>query len=664
MPLDDAYRPLKPNSVEVCHFAPNLEATKIGKRQKMSFAGKVWRLLVGIKDGLSLIFLLLFFSLLFAVLSARPNPAQVREGALLIELDGYVVEERSQIDPIEALLSREAPVGEYQARDLVHALDAAAKDKRIKAVALDLSRFLGGGQVHLQAVGEAIGRVRAADKPVFTFAVGYSDDAMALAAHASEIWVDPMGGAIITGPGGNRLYYADLLEKLGVNARIYRVGTYKSAVEPYSRNSMSDESRQNYSELYGALWEEWQANVKKARPAANIDLATNDPVAWIEASGGNLAEAAREAGLVDKLGNWAEFGARVAEVAGEDPWDNAPGSFASTDFGPWLTDIAQERSGKAIGVVTIAGEIVDGDAGPGIAGGTRIAELLDEALNDDLAALVVRVDSPGGSVYASEEIRRAILRHKAAGIPIAVSMGNLAASGGYWVSTPADRIFAQPETITGSIGVFAILPTFEGTAAKLGVSADGYTTTPLSGQPDLVGGLTPEVDAILQGSAENTYAQFVRLVAESRGFGGDRVETLAQGRVWDGGTARQLGLVDQFGGIEDALAWAASKAQLKDGDWHPVFLGESRNSYDSLIRQLLTDGEAEGRRSADLFAVVARQQNELFGKLAVDLRRITGAQGVQAYCLECPGQISRESRQGANHGQSGWLASLLALLNQ
>ena len=630
----------------------------------MSFAGKVWRLLVGIKDGLSLIFLLLFFSLLFALLSARPNPGQVREGALLIELDGYVVEERSRIDPITALMSRQAPVGEYQSRDLVRALDAAANDNRIKAVVLDLSRFLGGGQVHLQAVGEAIGRVRAADKPVLTFAVGYSDSAMTLAAHSSEIWVDPMGGAVIAGPGGSRLYYANLLEKLGVNARIYRVGTYKSAVEPFSRNSMSDESRQNYSELYGALWEEWQANVKKARPAADIDLATGDPAGWIAASGGNLAMAAREAGLVDELGSWAEFGARVAEIAGEDPWNNAPGNFASTDLAPWLTDIGKDKSGKAIGVVTIAGEIVDGEAGPGKAGGTRIAELLDDALDNDLAALVVRVDSPGGSVLASEEIRRAILRHKAAGIPIAVSMGNLAASGGYWVATPADRIFAQPETITGSIGVFAILPTFEGTAAKLGIGTDGYRTTPLSGQPDLVGGLTPEVDAILQGSTENTYAQFIGLVAESRGIDITRAETLAQGRVWDGGSARQLGLVDQFGGLEDALDWVAKKAELEEGSWHPVFLGANINNYDSLIRQILTGGDAEGRESADLFAVAARQQSELFGKLATDLQRISGAQGVQAYCLECPGQFGRQGASVNKPETSGWLASLFALLTQ
>jgi protease-4 len=240
----------------------------------MKFAGRVWRLLVGIKDGLVLAFMLLFFFALYAVLTARPSPAQVREGALVLALDGVVVEERTPIDPFQALLSGSAPIGEYQARDLVRALDTAARDERITAVVLDLDSFLGGGQVHLQDIGEAIDRVRAADKPVLSFATAYADDALLLASHASEIWVDPLGGAAIAGPGGGNLYFGELLKNLDVNARVYRVGEYKSAVEPYLRNTMSEEARENYSALYGALWGEWQAHVKKARPKANIALAT------------------------------------------------------------------------------------------------------------------------------------------------------------------------------------------------------------------------------------------------------------------------------------------------------------------------------------------------------------------------------------------------------
>ena len=612
----------------------------------MSFVGKVWKLLVGIKDGLVLLFMLLFFMALFAILSARPSPGQVREGALLIELDGFVVEERSEIDPFQAFVSGQAPVTEFQARDLVTALNAAATDDRIKAVVLDLSSFLGGGQVHLQAVGDAMARVRAADKPVLTYALAYGDDHMHLASHASEVWVDPLGGAIIAGPGGSNLYFADLLERFNVNARIYRVGEFKSGVEPYSRNSMSPEARENAQAFIGALWEEWQANVKKARPAIDIDRVTGESTEWINATDGDLAQAALDAGLVDKLGNRVEFGERVAELAGEARLDKTPGAYATTDFKPLLADSAPDTSGKAIGVVTVAGVIVDGDAGPGSAGGDRIAETLNKALDDDLAGLVVRVDSPGGSVTASEEIRRAIERYRAKDIPVAISFANVAASGGYWVATAGDRIFAQPETITGSIGVFAVLPTFEETAAEFGVNADGVRTTPLSGQPDIIGGFTPEIDELFQATISNTYTDFLDRVSKSRGMSNDQVDQIAQGRVWDGGTARQLKLVDQFGGMEEALAWVAEQAELEEDGYHARYLGGGVNQYDSLIRQMLRDSEANGTaRGADLFALAAQQRNQALGQLAKDFERLSGTQGVQAYCLECPKQKNAASHR-------------------
>lgn len=633
----------------------------------MSFVGKVWKVLVGIKDGLVLLFMLLFFIALFGILSARPSPGQVRDGALLIDLSGVVVEEKSAADPIAALLSGTAPVGEHRARDIIRALDAAATDDRITAVVFDLTTFLGGGQVHLTEIGEAMERVRKAKKPVLTYALGYADDHMLLAAHASEVWLDPQGLAIVSGPGGSNLYYAGLLEKLSVNARIYRVGDFKSAVEPFSRTSMSDEARQNIGGLYGAMWEEWQANVKKARPKLALARVTSDPVAWINASGGDLAKAALSGGLVDKLGDRAQFGARVAQIAGKDPWTEKPGSFAASELGAYLADVGTPRSGKAIGVVTIAGEIVDGDAGPGVAGGTRIADVLDEALDDDLAALVVRVDSPGGSVTASEEIRRAIQRHRDRKIPVAVSFANIAASGGYWVSMNSDRIFAQPETITGSIGVFAVVPTFEGTAAKLGVNADGFRTTPLSGQPDFVAGFSPEMDAILQASIGGTYSDFLALVSKARRMPVDKVDAIAGGRVWDGGTARQLGLVDEFGGLQDALAWAAGKAGAKEGEWHPVFLGEQTENYDSLIRQLVTDTSARApiSQGGDIFALAARRNGDLGAQLTRDAERLLGTRGIQAYCLECPASAKPQPKPAAMGGNrpSGlleWLAWLTA----
>lgn len=624
----------------------------------MSFVGKVWKVLVGIKDGLVLVFMLLFFLGLFALLSASPNPGEVRDGALHVELSGYVVEERANVDPITTLLTGRAPPLEIQARDLVHALDSAASDDRITAVVLDLTTFLGGGQVHMQEIGEAMDRVRKADKPIFTYALAYGDDHMHLAAHASEVWADPLGGALIAGPGGSNLYFAGLLDRLNINARIYRVGEFKAAVEPYSRNSMSPEARENIAALYGALWEEYRANVTKARPSLEFERVTSDPVGWIEQSGGDIAKAAIAAGLVDRLGDRAEFGDRVAKMAGADSWDETPGSYARSDFEPYLADLSRPAGGKAIGVVTVAGTIVDGEAGPGTAGGTRIADLLDEALDEDLAALVVRIDSPGGSVLASEEIRRAIERYRARDIPVAISFANVAASGGYWIATSGDRIFAQPETITGSIGVFAVLPTFENAAAGIGVNADGYATTPLSGQPDLLGGLTPEVDTILQATITDTYTDFVKRVADARGLGIERVDTIAQGRVWDGGTARQIGLVDQFGSLDDALAWAAGKAGIEDDDWHPRFLGEQHSSYDSLIRRMVAGSSDAAPRNADLFARAAFASGQLSQRVAIEAERLLGTGGIQAYCLECPVQPGTPQKRG----QAGIVELLKALL--
>ena len=625
----------------------------------MHFAGKVWRLLVGIKDGLVLLFMLLFFGLIFAILTARPSPAQVREGALLLELDGVIVEERTPIDPFAALLAGSAPVGEYQARDLVRALDAAATDERINAVVLDLDRFLGAGQVHLAEVGEALDRVRAAEKPVLAYATAYADDGVFLASHASEVWVNPQGGAFVAGPGGNRLYYAGLLEKLNVNARVYKVGTYKSAVEPFTEAGMSDPARENAQALYGALWEEWQASVKKARPAADLALVSGDPAAWVEAADGDLATAALNAGLVDKLGTRIEFGERVTEIVGEDDWNEMPGTYPSTSLSAWLEENPWPTDGREIGVVTIAGEIVDGEAGPGTAGGTRIATLLDEALERDFAGLVVRVDSPGGSALASEEIRNAILRHKAKDIPVAVSMANVAASGGYWVATPADRIFAEPETITGSIGIFAFIPTFEDAAASLGVTSDGVRTGPLSGQPDPIAGFTPEVDRILQASIEDGYNDFLTRVGASRDMTLDQVDRVGQGRVWDGGTARQLRLVDEYGGMEEALAWVAGQAELGEEEWSPVYLGDDRGTADTILRQWLIGEEDAGGR--DVFAMMSGQQRATAGMVMLDAQRLLGTSGIQAYCLICPSPSIAQAQ--AERGFDGFLRQIGAFLS-
>jgi len=631
----------------------------VERDDKMNFARKVWRLLVGIKDGLVLVFMLLFFGVLFAALSARPNPAEVRDGALLLQLDGNLVEEVAPADPFGALLGGTLPLREYAARDLVRAIDAAAKDRRIKAIALDLTSFTGGGQVHMIEVAEALDRFRAAEKPVYTYALAYTDDALLLAAHASEVWIDPMGGAAVRGPGGANLYYAGALERFKINAQVFRVGTYKSAVEPYLATGMSPEARENAESLYAAIWDEWQANVRRARPKANIAAVTGDYPALIAAAGGDLAKAAVGAGLADKLGTYQQWGEAIAKVAGEDEWDERPGGFALTNYDEFLADLGPDDEGgkNAIGVITIAGEIGDGMDGPGTAGAARIEALLDDALDDDLKALVVRVDSPGGTVTGSETIRRAIMRHKDAGIPIVVSMANYAASGGYWVATPADEIFAEPSTLTGSIGVFLVLPTFEDALAEYGVTSDGVRTTPLSGQPDLLAGLTPQASALLQAETNAVYDRFVGLVAGARKISKVRADELGQGRVWTGGTARQLGLVDRLGGLDDALAAAATRAGLEEGDWHRVHLTSPPDQFSTMLAALTGGGTATAQRS--LSAVIAGQDRDVAGRVLADIDRLMGSSGVQARCLECATASSAGTRE-RRRGEESMLA-LLAL---
>ncbi|MEY2943195.1 MAG: hypothetical protein RLY97_1209, partial [Pseudomonadota bacterium] len=505
----------------------------------MAFARKVWKLLVAIKDGLVLLLMLLFFAGLSAALSGRSDRSgQVRDGALLVKLNGALVEEVSEADPFAGITGGGA-MKEFRARDISRAIALAADDDRIKAVVLDMSGFVGGGQVNLEEVGAAMDAVRAAKKPVLAYAEMMDDSGMLLAAHASEVWLDPLGGVFVPGPGGYHLYYGKLLERLKITAHVYKVGTYKDYVEPYLRNDQSDPSREARKALYASIWDGWKANVAKARPKADIARVTSDPVGWFQAAGGDAAKAALSAGLVDKIGDYAEFGKHVAEIAGADKADKRPGAFAHTKLAAWLAANPAASVGKAIGVVTIAGEIIDGKAGPGTAGGDRIAALIDSAESRDLAALVVRVDSPGGSVMASEVIRSAIERQKKRGLPVAVSMGNVAASGGYWVSTPATRIFAQPSTITGSIGIFAVIPSFERLLGQYGVTGDGVRTTAISGQPDPMTGFTPEVEKLLQANVEAGYARFIGLVAKSRGKTPAQIDAIAQGRVWDGGTARQ-----------------------------------------------------------------------------------------------------------------------------
>ncbi|WP_395331548.1 signal peptide peptidase SppA [Novosphingobium sp. BL-8H] len=607
----------------------------------MKFAHRVWKLLVGVKDALALVFLLLFFGLLYAVLTSRPAATRIQDGALVLDLNGSIVEEKSRPDPFSLLAGSQAPAGQFQARDVERALKLAATDKRIKVVVLDMSRFLGGGMVHIEEIGQALDDVRKAGKPVLTFANAYADDGVQLASHASEVWIDPMGGAFVAGPGGNQVYFKALLDRFKVNAHVYRAGTYKSFVEPYIRNDMSPAAREAYQDIYGALWGSYKADVAKARPKSQLDRMTGDPLGWVKATRGDFAAGAKAAGLVDRIGDKSEFDARVTEIAGEDDArDDNDLPYRHTDLAAWLKANPEKQEGAKIGVVTIAGEIVDGDAGPGTAGGDRIAQLLDDNIDEGFKALVVRIDSPGGSAMAAERMRRAIDRYKAKKIPVVVSMGNLAASGGYWVSTPGQTVFAQPATITGSIGVFAVVTSFEKTLGEYGVNSDGVKTTPLSGQPDILGGFTPEVEGMLQASVENTYGKFVALAAQARKTTPEKMDVIAQGRVWPGSEAQKIGLVDKMGDLDAALAEAARVGGVGNGKWHAVYLQSDEDTFSKFLSSMTSQAPDDSARvqagAYDFASLVSRRRDEQASRVAGQLTAMLSSRGAQAYCLECP----------------------------
>ena len=594
-----------------------------------------WRLLVGIKDALVLALMLIFFGGLFAALSSRPNAAAVRDGALVIDLAGTLTEQ-----PAPPNLNFGGGQGprEYRLRDVVRLIDAARDDARVKAIVLDLDGFLGGYPAALNDVGAALARARA-KKPVLAYATGYGDQAYRLAANASEIWMNPMGGALFEGPGGSRLYYKGLIDKLGVNVHVYRVGKFKSFVEPYVRAEASPEAREADKALLGAIAEDWHQTIARARPKAQVAELLAKPAELVSANGGDIAQLDMKLGVVDKLGDRAAFDERVAQIAGAAAKKSSRYGFAAIRYDDYLDAKPLPSSGDAIGVVTIAGDIVDGKADAGTAGGDTIARAVREGLaRGKLKALVVRIDSPGGSALASETIRQAILQAKAQKLPVIVSMGSIAASGGYWVATAGDMIFAEPNTITGSIGIFGIVPTFEKSLAKLGITADGVRTSALSGQPDVYAGTSPEIDAILQAGIDHGYRQFIGRVAQARHKTPEQVDAIAQGRVWDGGTARQIGLVDKFGGLDDAIAEAARRAKLDPKAVHAEYLEKGPDRLQAFLANVLRDnGDDEQQGGSDAFSRIAAERRALFARALGDVKRLATGAAIQARCLECEG---------------------------
>jgi protease-4 len=520
---------------------------------------------------------LVFFAVLAVVLllvtagiaGSRLQRALQSDIVLVLKPQGQLVEQ-SSIDPLQSAmdgLSGNNPK-QVQLRDLVGAIDAAAKDSRISRILLLPGDLHGGGFAALREVGAALDRFRAAGKPVIAWAVNLDQGQYYLAAHADRLLVDPQGGVMITGLSNYRLFYKDLLDKLGVEVHLFRVGQFKSAAEPYILDHASVQSKQADGYWMGGLWNTYlseTARLRKIDPAAlraDIDSLPQT----IASTQGDLAQLALNQHLVDGLATSAELVGMLRKQGV--PADSKGHSFRQVDLGDYAASMPRRSDGFAPGVTIVVaeGEISGGKQGPGSIGGETTAALIRTAREDrKTRALVLRVDSPGGEVFAAEQIRREVALTRAAGIPVVVSMGDVAASGGYWISMNADRIFAEPNTITGSIGIFGMYYSVPNTLAKFGIQSDGVGTGPMAGAFDITRPLDPRVGSVIQAIIDKGYRDFVGNVAKARGKNYAAIDAIAQGRVWTGQQARELGLVDELGGLDAAVADAASRAKLNKG---------------------------------------------------------------------------------------------------
>jgi protease-4 len=540
-----------------------------------SFFAGLWRGLDGLRKVLHLIVLLVIFGALLGVLLSGAARIPTR-AALLIEPDGELVEQLSG-DPFTRAL--EAVRGERRHEtllwDLTDSIRAAASDRRIPAIALDLDKFNGGTQPSLEELAGAIREFRATGKKVVAYGDELNQEGYYLAAQADETYLDPLGFVLIDGYDRYRMYLKEALDKLGVDINVFRVGEFKSAVETYTRTGMSPEDREESRAYLGVLWNTYQAAIARARklPPDAVAKYVDGLAKTVPAAGGNAAHVALEAGLVSGVRTQLEVEKRLSALVGE---DKSTGSFRAVSVGDYLGYAQAQRrlraSGKPhVGVIVASGEILDGDQPPGTIGGDSTARLIRQArLDSDIKALVLRVDSPGGSVTASEEIYRELKALRATGKPLVVSMSGYAASGGYYISAPADEIWASPATLTGSIGIFAIIPTFDRTLGKIGVTVDGVGTTPLSGQVRLDRPLGAEARALLQSQINRGYDEFLERVSSGRNKSRADIDKIAQGHVWAGTDAQRLGLVDHLGSFDEAVKAAAHRAKLSD--YAPEFI--------------------------------------------------------------------------------------------
>ena len=523
----------------------------------------------------NIIFIVIFAGIIIAATSSDNDPLTVNaNSALYLTLNGKLVIEKEGIDPFEQFLQDalgdEPENPEVLVRDVVKVLENAQKDRRIKALVLDLHGLTGGGLDKLRVVADAIDEFKTSEKPVYAIGDYFSQDQYYLAAHADNIYLNPMGGLMLEGYGRYGMYFKDMLEKLKVTTHIFRVGTYKSAVEPIMRNDMSEEAKEAEKQWLDGYWNQYKQDVAAARgiETSNFDETLEGLLGKFEAAGGDFAQYALENGWVDALKTREEVRQELIELVGEG--DNRHG-VNLTAYSTYLKVVnpplpAIESNIDKVAIVVAKGTILDGDQKAGTIGGDSTARLLRKArLDDSVKAVVLQIDSPGGSAFASEIIRQEVLQLQQAGKPVVASMSTYAASGGYWIAASTDKIIASPSTITGSIGVFGMFMTYENSLDYIGVHSDGVGSTELTGF-SVARPLAPEFGQILQRNVENTYGNFLSLVASSREMTVEEVDDVAQGRVWIGEDALELGLVDQLGTLEDAVSAAAEFAALEEYD--------------------------------------------------------------------------------------------------
>lgn len=599
----------------------------------------LWSGVDGLRKILHLMVLLFIFSIIVSAL-ASSSVVIPQSGALVIQPAGNIVEQLAG-DPFDRALQELMGDGPPQTlmKDIVDGLEFAKDDERISAVVLDLSAMPGGGLSKLKRISSAIEDFKQSGKPVIATADYYGQGSYYLAAHADTVYMHPDGALVLSGFGSYRNFYKTAIDKLKIDWNIFRVGTYKSAVEPFMRDDMSVESEAALLAVLDQLWVQYMSDVEAARSLDSgvIQDVLENLIAHVEATNGDLAQLALEQGFVDGLVTRAELQQLIIDVAGKTEDDDFYTGTALGDYLPQMRmlqgDTVEEKN---VAVIVAAGEILNGSQASGLIGGDSTANLLKQARNDDaVSAVVFRVDSPGGSAFASELILNEVQALQEAGKPVVVSMSSLAASGGYWVSMAADSIFATPYTITGSIGIFGMFPTIERSLDTIGVSTDGIGTTPWAGElrPDRE--MSADTRTLFQMFINEGYDDFISGVAMHRGMEKEVVDSIAQGRIWTGSDALKNGLIDGIGDIDEAIVEAAQLADLESDSYGIKYFAQELGPGEQLALDLMSGA---GKLGLDV-GVFSRKRSSLErladvveAKLS-PLVRFNDPKGIYAHCM-------------------------------